>query len=165
MFKPEEIKEKGKVAETINKKFFDKLRKVSPDQLDKIVHPVHEEVFEEVDCLACANCCKTTSPIFYQADIERVARKLRLKPSDFIDQYLHLDEDNDYVLNSSPCPFLDGENYCLVYESRPTACREYPHTNRKRFRQILNLTLKNTQVCPAVYEIVERLKVKLDFGK
>ncbi|MCR6640306.1 MAG: YkgJ family cysteine cluster protein [Sporocytophaga sp.] len=147
------------------KKFFDKLRKVSPDQLDKIVHPVHEEVFEEVDCLACANCCKTTSPIFYQADIERVARKLRLKPSDFIDQYLHLDEDNDYVLNSSPCPFLDGENYCLVYESRPTACREYPHTNRKRFRQILNLTLKNTQVCPAVYEIVERLKVKLDFGK
>jgi Fe-S-cluster containining protein len=165
MFKPEEIKEKGKVAETINKKFFDKLRKVSPDQLDKIVHPVHEEVFEEVDCLACANCCKTTSPIFYQADIERVARKLRLKPSEFIDQYLHLDEDNDYVLNSSPCPFLDGENYCLVYESRPTACREYPHTNRKRFRQILNLTLKNTQVCPAVYEIVERLKLKLDFGK
>ncbi len=57
MFKPEEIKEKGKVAETINKKFFAKLRKVSPDQLDKIVHPVHEEVFEEVDCLACANCC------------------------------------------------------------------------------------------------------------
>ncbi len=165
MFKPEEIKEKGKVAETINKKFFDKLRKVSPDQLDKIVHPVHEEVFEEVDCLACANCCKTTSPIFYQADIERVARKLRLKPSEFIDQYLHLDEDNDYVLNSSPCPFLDGENYCLVYESRPTACREYPHTNRKRFRQILNLTLNNTQVCPAVFEIVERLKVKLDFGK
>jgi len=165
MFKPEEIKEKGKVAETINKKFFEKLRKVSPDQLDKIVHPVHEDVFEEVDCLACANCCKTTSPIFYQADIERVARKLRVKPSDFIDQYLHLDEDKDYVLNSSPCPFLDGENYCLVYESRPTACREYPHTNRKRFRQILNLTLKNTQVCPAVYEIVERLKVKLDFGK
>ncbi|MBO9703218.1 MAG: YkgJ family cysteine cluster protein [Sporocytophaga sp.] len=165
MFKPEEIKEKGKVAETINKKFFDKLKKVSPDQLDKIVHPVHEDVFEEIDCLACANCCKTTSPIFYQADIERVARKLRVKPSEFIDQYLHLDEDNDYVLNSSPCPFLDGENYCLVYESRPTACREYPHTNRKRFRQILNLTLKNTQVCPAVYEIVERLKVKLDFGK
>ncbi len=165
MFKPEEIKEKGKVAETINKKFFDKLKKISPDQLDKIVHPVHEDVFDEVDCLACANCCKTTSPIFYQADIERVARKLRLKPSEFIDQYLHLDEDNDYVLNSSPCPFLDGENYCLVYESRPTACREYPHTNRKRFRQILNLTLKNAQVCPAVFEIVERLKVKLDFGK
>ncbi|WP_028980625.1 YkgJ family cysteine cluster protein [Sporocytophaga myxococcoides] len=165
MFKPEEIKEKGKVAEMINKKFFDKLKKISPDQLDKIVHPVHKDVFEEVDCLACANCCKTTSPIFYQADIERVARKLRVKPSEFIDQYLHLDEDNDYVLNSSPCPFLDGENYCLVYESRPTACREYPHTNRKRFRQILSLTLKNTQVCPAVYEIVERLKVKLDFGK
>jgi Fe-S-cluster containining protein len=165
MFKPEEIIEKGKIAEATNRKFFDKLKKISADQLDKIVHPVHEDVFEEMDCLTCANCCKTTSPIFYQADIERVARKLRIKPSEFIDQYLHVDEDNDYVLNTAPCPFLDGENYCLVYEARPTACREYPHTNRKRFRQILNLTLKNTQVCPAVYEIVERLKIKLEFGK
>jgi len=108
--------------------------------------------------LDCANCCKTTSPIFYQKDIERLAKSLRIKPAKFIDEYLHVDEDKDYVLNTSPCPFLDAENYCMVYESRPNACREYPHTNRKRFYQLINLTEKNLDICPAVVDIVEKLK-------
>ena len=85
---------------------------------------------------------------------------MRLKPAQFIEQYLHLDEDNDYVLNAAPCPFLLADNYCSVYEDRPTACREYPHTNRKRFYQLLDLTLKNTLICPAAYEIVEEMKKK-----
>ena len=126
--------------------------------MDDAFHAVHEEVFEEVDCLTCANCCKTTSPIFYQADIERVARALRMKPGDFIARYLRIDEDNDYVLQSSPCPFLDEENYCRVYNDRPKACREYPHTDRKKMVQIMELTHKNTLVCPAVFEMVERLR-------
>ena len=104
---------------------------------------MHDEAFENIDCLTCANCCKTTSPIFYQRDIERLAKHFRIRPSEFIEQYLHIDEDNDYVLNTAPCPFLDSENYCMVYDSRPTACREYPHTNRKRMQQIFDLTLKN----------------------
>jgi Fe-S-cluster containining protein len=81
-----------------------------------------------------------------------------MKPGDFIEKYLRIDEDKDYVLKSSPCPFLDAENYCMVYEDRPKACREYPHTNRKKMVQITDLTLKNTKVCPAVFEMVERLK-------
>jgi len=64
------------------------------------------------------------------------------------------------VLNSAPCPFLDSENYCLVYEDRPIACREYPHTNRKRFYQILDLTLKNTLICPAALQVAEGLAKK-----
>ena len=81
-----------------------------------------------------------------------------MKPGDFINRYLRMDEDGDYVLKSSPCPFLDSENYCSVYEDRPKACREYPHTDRKKILQINELTLKNTMVCPAVFEILERLK-------
>jgi Fe-S-cluster containining protein len=83
-----------------------------------------------------------------------------MRPSDFIQKYLHMDEDNDFVLNIAPCPFLDAENYCLIYEDRPTACREYPHTNRKRFYQLLDLTIKNTFICPAAFEIVEGMKKK-----
>ena len=143
------------------KKLFDKLKRTRPDSLDAIVHDLHDEVFENTDCLKCANCCKTTSPIFYDRDIERLSKHLRLRPSQFIEKYLHIDEDKDYVLNTAPCPFLDHENYCSVYESRPAACREYPHTNRKRFYQILGLTLKNTEICPAAYEIVERLKTRI----
>lgn len=141
-----------------NKKFLQNLKKKDARRTDDIFHKLHEAVFEEVDCLECANCCKTTSPIFYQNDIERIARRLRMKPGDFIEKYLRVDEDRDLVLKSSPCPFLDGENYCSVYEDRPKACREYPHTDRKRMVQITDLTYKNTQVCPAVLEIVERMK-------
>jgi uncharacterized protein len=147
---------RSKAAE--NRKFLQGLKKKDPRKIDDAFHQLHEEVFEEIDCLTCANCCKTTSPIFYQTDIERVAKALRLKPGDFIEKYLRIDEDKDYVLKSSPCPFLDSENYCSVYEDRPKACREYPHTNRKKMVQILDLTYKNTLVCPAVLEIVERIK-------
>lgn len=141
-----------------NKKFLKGLRKKNARRVDDAFHSIHEEVFEETDCLACANCCKTTSPIFYQNDIERVSKSLRMKPGDFMEKYLRIDEDNDYVLKSSPCPFLTAENYCTVYDDRPKACREYPHTNRKKMVQITELTYKNTLVCPAVLEIVERLK-------
>ncbi len=146
----------GKSSE--NKKFLKRLSKRDPNELDDKFHTLHEEVFSETDCLQCANCCKTTSPIFYQTDIERVAKFLRLKPGDFITRYLRVDEDSDYVLKSSPCPFLTASNHCSVYEYRPKACREYPHTDRRKMIQVLDLTYRNTLVCPAVLAIVERLK-------
>src|SRR6187549_2021303 len=141
-----------------NKKYLQTLKRKDPRKVDDAFHDLHEEVFSETDCLTCANCCKTTSPIFYQTDIERVSKSLRMKPGDFIEKYLRIDEDKDFVLKSSPCPFLDAENYCSVYEDRPKACREYPHTERKKMVQITELTYKNTLVCPAVLEMVERLK-------
>lgn len=141
-----------------NKKFLQSLKRKDTRELDNQFHSLHDEVFQEVDCLTCANCCKTTSPIFYQTDIERASKALRMKPGQFLETYLRIDEDKDYVLKSSPCPFLDGENYCRIYEDRPKACREYPHTNRKKMVQILDLTYKNTLVCPAVLEMVKRMK-------
>lgn len=152
------FRETAKKRSAENKKFLNGLRKKDSRKVDDLFHRVHDEVFEEIDCLTCANCCKTTSPIFYQTDIERVAKALRMKPGDFVETYLRVDEDKDYVLKSSPCPFLDQDNYCKVYDDRPKACREYPHTNRKKIVQIMELTHKNTLVCPAVLEMVERMK-------
>jgi len=141
-----------------NKKFLKKLKNKDARIVDDAFHNAHHDVFEELDCLTCTNCCKTTSPIFYQNDIERAAKMLRIRPGDFVEQYLRIDEDKDYVLKSSPCPFLGDDNYCSIYEGRPKACREYPHTDRKKMVQITELTYKNTLVCPAVLEMVERLK-------
>lgn len=141
-----------------NLKFLQGIKKKDSRKVDRVFHEIHQEVFEEVDCLKCANCCKTTSPIFYQNDIDRIAKAMRIKPGDFITRYLKVDEDNDYVLISSPCPFLGPENYCTIYNDRPRACREYPHTDRKKMVQIMDLTYKNTLVCPAVLEMVERIK-------
>lgn len=152
------FKELSKKRSVENKKFLTGLKRKDTKKLDTAFHTLHDVVFEEVDCLRCANCCKTTSPIFYSNDIERAAKALRMKPGDFVETYLRIDDDKDYVLKSSPCAFLGSDNYCSIYEDRPKACREYPHTNRKKIVQIMDLTYKNTTVCPAVLEIVERLK-------
>lgn len=154
----ERFRKQNKMQLADNKKYLLSLKKKDPRKVDDAFHTLHEEVFEEIDCLTCANCCKTTSPIFYDTDIERLAKALRIKAVDFAAKYLKVDEDGDQVLQSSPCPFLDSDNYCSVYDARPKACREYPHTDRKKMVQILELTHKNTQVCPAVFEIVDRLR-------
>ncbi len=144
-----------------NENFYRRLKLKSPKNLDNLFHIAHETVFEKIDCLTCANCCKTTSPIFYQRDIERAAKAVKLKQGEFIDTYLRIDEDKDYVLKQSPCPFLGPDNYCGIYNDRPTACKEYPHTKRKKMQQILTLTFKNTLVCPAVLQITEDIKQQL----
>ena len=141
-----------------NKKLFRRLKSVKPKELDSHFHELHDKVFSKIDCLGCANCCKTTGPLFTQSDINRISKYLGLKPAQFIAEYLREDEDNDMVLQSTPCTFLDDKNYCSIYDIRPKACREYPHTDRFKMHQILELTRKNVEVCPAVYEITEELK-------
>jgi uncharacterized protein len=154
--------DKSKEEFSENKKFFQKLKKTNHRTLDQAFHEQHEKVFKSIDCLSCANCCKTTSPIFRDVDIKRIAKRFRVSEAKFIDCYLRVDEDNDYVLQTAPCPFLDlSDNKCTIYEDRPLACREYPHTNRKNMYQILDLTLKNAEICPAVSQIVTNLKDKI----
>ncbi|MEY2937465.1 MAG: hypothetical protein RL062_54 [Bacteroidota bacterium] len=148
--------DKGKTEKKANKKWL--LNQKNNKRLDELFHDQHETLFEKVDCLECANCCKTTSPIFRDIDIERIAQHLRIRPSELTQQYLHIDEDGDWVLNQSPCAFLDTDNKCKIYEYRPKACREYPHTDRKNMSQILELTYRNTLVCPAVARIVDQIK-------
>ncbi len=144
-----------------NKKFFAKLKKKPPKKLDETMQVLHDEEFERTDCLECANCCKTTGPLFTDRDVERIAKFFRMKPQKFEETYLRRDEDGDLVLQEVPCTFLGADNYCSIYEVRPKACREYPHTDRKKFQQISNLTLKNVAICPAAYNIVEKMKAML----
>jgi len=152
------IKEEGLKKKDTNKELVARLKKKQQKQLDQQVHGFHNEAFEKIDCLECANCCKTTSPIFKEGDIARLSKALKLKVPEFINQYLYMDSDGDYVLHIAPCPFLAADHKCIVYDQRPTACKEYPHTNRKRFYQILKLSLKNTEICPAVQHVFDRLR-------
>lgn len=154
----ENLPEKAKQVAKESKKFFKGIKKRRFNELDQHIHALHEEVFEEIDCLACGNCCKTLGPRITDRDIEKLASTLRMKEQEVINTYLRIDEDGDYVFKSMPCPFLGSDNYCSVYKNRPKACREYPHTDRKRFIQIHNLTIKNAETCPAVYRIIEQLK-------
>jgi Fe-S-cluster containining protein len=159
----DKLPSKAKEKHLENKRYFTKLKKKPPKKLDTIMNELHDTEFEKTDCLNCANCCKTTGPLFTNADIERIAKHFRLKPQQFISQYLRVDEDNDFVLQAVPCAFLGADNYCSIYEVRPKACREFPHTNRKKFHQISELTLKNVAICPAAFNIVEEMKKRVPF--
>ncbi len=159
----EKLPEKAKKEAAVQKKYLQKLKKRPPKDLDRVMQQLHDDEFSKTDCLKCANCCKTTGPLFTDADIVRISKSLRLKPQTFIDQYLRIDEEGDYVLQQLPCPFLGAGNYCSIYDVRPKACREYPHTDRRKFYQINDLTLKNVAICPAAFNILQRLQKQLPY--
>jgi uncharacterized protein len=150
--------EQAQQDKALNKKYLQWLKTKRPQKLDITIQQIHHTTFDNIDCLQCANCCKTTSPIFYAKDVERAAKHLRIKAVDFEKQYLRIDGDGDFVLQQSPCAFLMDDNMCSIYEARPNACREYPHTNRKNFHQITDLTYNNSLICPAVVSILDQLK-------
>ena len=141
-----------------NRDLLNQISKRIPAHLDDTMQALHNEVFEDLDCLSCANCCRTTSPIFQPKDIDRISKRLRIRPVQMIETYLKVDEDGDYVLKSSPSPFLLDDNRCNIYDDRPTACRTYPHTDRKKFHQLLDLTYKNSFICPAVQKMLVKLE-------
>jgi len=148
-----------------NRKLGLRLIKNSLKDLDSIFHKAHDEAFQKIDCLKCANCCKTTSPIFRDVDIARLSKYMRMSVNDFTKRYLHMDSDNDYVLNFVPCPFLADDNSCSVYDHRPKACQEYPHTDRKKISGIMELTFKNAEVCPAVSRMFLSISEKMPAKK
>lgn len=148
----------AKAKKKENKSFFEKLKKIPGRDLDSAMHDLHEKAFEKIDCLKCANCCKTTGPLLKNKDIDRLSEELRIRPANFAKEYLKVDEDNDNVFKNMPCPFLKEDNYCSVYSARPNACREYPHTDQRNIRSILPITYLNSMICPAVAFVVEELK-------
>ena len=152
--------ESGRLNQKEYQKTLKRLKKKKNKEVDSAFEEFHEEAFESIDCLNCANCCKTTSPIFRDIDIKRISKKLKVKEKEFINYNLRMDQDGDYVLKTSPCLFLDTDNTCSIYEDRPLACREYPHTNRKNMYQIFDLTLRNSEVCPAVVTILDQINLK-----
>lgn len=143
------------------KKTFSKLSVKPTAFTDEVIHQKHEEAFKKINCLNCANCCKTTGPRFVKSDIKRIAKFLGVRPIDFEYEYLQVDEDGDFVLKQVPCVFLDENNYCSIYEARPKACAEFPHTDRKNQAEIFSITQKNLKVCPAVAKIFVELSSEI----
>ena len=144
-----------KQKDSEDRKFLNQLNRQKPRQLDSLMHEAHDNAFSCIDCLECANCCTTTGPLLTDTDIKRVSKHLRMKDADFVSEYVCVDEDGDQVFKSMPCPFLGSDNYCSIYEHRPKACRDYPHTDRVKQQQLLNLHMKNKKICPAVEQVLK----------
>ncbi|MEY4934671.1 MAG: hypothetical protein RIS64_1030 [Bacteroidota bacterium] len=138
-------------------KFKQFLKNSDQKKLLKQLPQAHEQAFESVDCLTCANCCKNYSPRFKPPDVKRIAKYLKMSESELKDTYLRRDEDGDFVVKQSPCPFLDSDNYCSIYEARPSDCHRFPYTDEDVLLKKQQITLKNSTFCPAVYLVLEKL--------
>ena len=147
---------KGKEFQKTNKEFLKRAK--TKKGIEKLLPDFHEEAFAKVDCLDCGNCCKSISPRFKTPDLKRISKFLGIKESLLIDTYLRLDEDGDYVVKKSPCPFLQDDNKCEIYEARPGDCANYPYTDSGDFFKYPNTTFQNTFVCPAVNVVLEKLR-------
>lgn len=134
------------------------LSKQNKKNLSKVVNDLHIDVFNEVDCLDCANCCKLIPPLINQEDVKRITSFLNIPISDFYKKHITIDEDGDMVLNKVPCIFLLSNNKCKVYEHRPLGCREYPLTDQNLFVENMEQHAINAKYCPAVFHVLERLK-------
>ena len=144
------------------KKVFKRLLKKPPKQFDYFVQEQHDEAFEKVDCLSCGACCRELGPNITDLDIRKMAKGVKMKPAKFTEQYIDMDEDGNYMFNIMPCPFLMPDNYCSIYDHRPKACREYPHTDRKKFIQLLGITEINIKTCPAAMEVSKAIVKEFD---
>ncbi len=134
------------------------------DVLEKLPD-LHEEAFTKIDCLQCGNCCKNFSPRFKTPDVKRISRLLQLRESEFIETYLKVDEDGDYVAKTLPCPFLGADNFCSIYEDRPSDCRRFPYTDEDFMIKRQPMVLKNSSFCPITYYVLEGLLLAEKQGK
>ena len=140
-----------------------KLKQRPPKDLDEQFEKLHNQAFKKIDCLNCGNCCKTTSPMLFEKDIERLSQRLRMKPGDFTAQYLILDTDQLFCFKSTPCPFLNSDNSCDVYDDRPKACREFPHTNQRKMHTQLALAHHNASKSEIFKQILDPYGLYLHF--
>ncbi|MGZ3838092.1 MAG: YkgJ family cysteine cluster protein [Flavisolibacter sp.] len=139
------------------KKYKNFLQRADKNKVLKQLPQLHEEAFETVDCLQCAACCKHYSPRFKTPDVKRISKHLGLKESVFIETYLKVDEEGDFVVRSTPCPFLGTDNACSIYEERPSDCARFPYTDEDVLIKRPQLTLKNASFCPITFFVLEKL--------
>lgn len=155
---PVNWQKKTKERQKIYRQFLDRADK---NKVLQVLEDAHEKAVEQVDCLQCASCCKNYSPRFKTPDIKRISKHLGMKEGIFIEKYLKLDEEGDYVVQSSPCPFLQEDNACSVYSERPSDCARFPYTDEDVILKRKPLTLKNSSFCPIVHLVLEDIMVRV----
>lgn len=144
------------------KKVIQKLKKLQAFEVNELINTQHEIAFSHINCLDCANCCKTTPALLQNEDINRIAKHLKISIKQFLQEYTTKDEDNDIVFKKTPCVFLNNDNTCSIYAVRPYACKDYPHTHQKNQLKIIKITENNIPICPAVAEIFKQLENDLE---
>ena len=133
---------------------------------DRRLRRFGEEIEAQIDCTACANCCRVTEVGITEKDVERLAKFVGVSEREFMEQFTALDDTSALILkrNEAGCVFLEG-NLCSVYEARPQNCANFPHVVRgsgsiaSRMWQFLD----RVGYCPIVFNWMERVKEDVGF--
>ena len=141
-------------------RFLNRIKRNRPGHLQEIALKATENVWESIDCLSCANCCKSMSPTYTNADINKIALFLKISPGEMKDRWLKKERGTgNWINKSKPCQFLDLQtNLCTVYSVRPRDCAGFPHLTKKRFIDYLHVHQQNLDECPATFKMVERME-------
>jgi Fe-S-cluster containining protein len=158
------FKRKVKLTARSMKRFLTKLEKAPPRGLDKMTVALEPEVWKEVDCLTCANCCKTMTPTYTKQDIKRISAHFNQTPKEFMDKWLIYEKkDKDWQNKKQPCQFLNlTDNKCSIYEIRPLDCSGFPHLPRKKMIDYMHVHKQNIEYCPATYKLVEKMQAAMN---
>ena len=157
------FKQRVRHRKTAFRKFLVRLEKNPPKLLDQISALAEKEVWREVDCLTCANCCKTMTPTYTLKDIKRISEHLGMTSQALKDKWLRKERSSgDWLNRSTPCQFLDLQtNMCSIYEFRPEDCAGFPHLPKKKMVEYMHVHKQNLEICPATYRMVEKMMEKL----
>ena len=146
------------INRTAFRKFLNKSEKQPPSAIDKITPEVEKEVWKEIDCLSCANCCKKMTPTFTKTDLKRISAHFGQTPDEFRKQWLTKDRNKDLVNKNQPCQFLNlKDNKCSIYAIRPVDCAGFPHLSKKKWVEYAHVHKQNIDYCPATYRMVEKI--------
>ena len=154
------FKQKVRRYKTAYKRFLTKLEKKTPRGLDALAAVIEKEVWKEVDCVSCANCCKTMTPTYTPKDIKRIAAHLGMRVIAFKKKWLRKERGSggDWINKNTPCQFLDLKtNMCGIYAVRPVDCSGFPHFSKKRMVDYMHVHKQNIEECPAAFKMVEKM--------
>lgn len=141
--------------------FLSRIEKLPPRRLDQSVAQMEKEVWNEVDCLSCSNCCRSMTPTFTRQDIKRISSHFGVSQDDFVDHWLYKDKDGDWMNKKIPCQFLNLDtNKCSIYEIRPDDCAGFPHLSKKKMVEYIHVHKQNIEHCPATYRMVEKMQLR-----
>ncbi|MFM8588359.1 MAG: YkgJ family cysteine cluster protein [Bacteroidota bacterium] len=155
----------GKHKKTL-RGFLTRLKNKSPKGLDNLAATIDKEVWKEVDCLACANCCRTMTPTFTTEDINRIAAHFKQTPDQFKKKWLYKDKDGDWMNKQTPCQFLDLKtNHCSIYSILPSDCAGFPHLTKKKMVDYIHVHQQNIEYCPATFAMVTKMQDLMKVGK
>lgn len=146
------------VNRTAFRRFLNKSEKEPPRAIDKTTPEVEKEVWKEIDCLSCANCCKKMTPTFTKTDLKRISAHFGQTPDEFRKQWLTKDRNKDLVNKNQPCQFLNlKDNKCSIYAIRPVDCAGFPHLSKKKWVEYAHVHKQNIDYCPATFRMVEKI--------